>query len=59
VSIRNVGVEHFLVDEKHVAAYPQCRSSRYIWSVHDLDLESMISFSTRVTKFDQTQYNDK
>ena len=32
---------------------------RYMWSIRDLDLESMISFSTRVTRFDQTQYNDK
>ena len=57
----NVGVEHFWVDDKHVVAQSQCRSSRYMWSVHDLDLdlESMISFSTRVIRFDQTQYNDK
>jgi O-antigen ligase len=33
-----VGVEHFWVDGKHVVAYPQYRSSRYMWSVHDLDL---------------------
>ena len=59
VSIPSVGVEHFWVDGKHVAAYPQCRSSTYMWSVRDLDLESMINFSTRVTRFDQTQYNDK
>ena len=26
-----------------------------MWSVRDLDLESMINFSTRVTRFDQTQ----
>jgi hypothetical protein len=26
------------VDGKHVVAYPQYRSSRYMWSVHDLDL---------------------
>jgi hypothetical protein len=30
-----------------------------MWSVRDLDLESMISFSTRITRFDQTQNNDK
>ena len=59
VSIPSVGVEHFWVDGKHVVAYSQCRSSRYMWSVRDLDLESMISFLTRVTRFDQTQYNDK
>ena len=53
------GVEHFWVDGKHVCAYPQCKSKRYMWSVPDLDLESMISFLTRVTRFDQTQYNDK
>ena len=54
VYILSVGVEHFWVDEKHVFAYSQRRSSRYIWSIRDLDLESMISFSTRVTRFDQT-----
>jgi hypothetical protein len=47
------------VDGKHVVVYSQCRSSRYMWSVRDLDLESMINFLTRVTRFDQTQYNDK
>ena len=59
VSIPSIGVEHFWVDGKHVFAYSQCRSSRYMWSVCDLDLGSMISFSTRVTRLDQTQYNDK
>ena len=59
MSIPSVGVEHFWVDEKHVVVYSHCRSSRYMWSIRDLDLESMISFSTRVTRFDQTQYNDK
>ena len=54
VSIPSVGM-----DGKHVFAYSQCRSSRYMWCVHDLDLESMINFSTRVTRFDQTQYNYK
>jgi hypothetical protein len=29
-----------------------------MWSVRDLDLESMIRFSIRVTRFDQTQNND-
>ena len=47
------------MDEKHVVAYSQCRSSRYMWSVRDLNLESMTSFSTRVTRFDQTQYKYK
>ena len=59
MSIPSVGVEHFLVDGKHVVAYPQCRRSKNMWSVRDLDLEIMISFATRVTRFDQTQYNDK
>jgi hypothetical protein len=59
VSISSVGVEPFWVDGKHVFAYSRCRSNQYMWSVHDLDLESMISFSTRVTRFDQTQHNDK
>jgi hypothetical protein len=32
-------------------AYFQCRSIAFIWwSVHDLDLGSMINFSTRVNK---------
>jgi hypothetical protein len=53
VSIPSVGVEYFWVDGKHVA-YSQCRSSRYMWNIRDLDLESMISFSARVTRFDQT-----
>jgi hypothetical protein len=56
-SISSVGVEQFWVDEKHIFAYSQCRSSRYMWSVRDLDLKSMISFSTRVIRFDQTRYN--
>ena len=55
MSIPGVGVELFWVDGKYVVAYSQCRSSRYMWSVRDLDLESMINFSTRVTRFDQTQ----
>ena len=29
-----------------------------MWTVRDLDLESTISFSTRVTRFDQTQHHD-
>jgi hypothetical protein len=59
VSISSIGVEHFYVDGKHVFANSQCRSSRYMCSVRDLDLKSMISFSKRVTRFDQTQHNDK
>jgi hypothetical protein len=43
----SVGVEHFWMDGKHVFTNSQCRSSRYMWSVRDLDLESMINFSTR------------
>jgi hypothetical protein len=31
-------------------AYSQCRSNRYMWSIRDLNLESMINFSTRVNK---------
>jgi hypothetical protein len=40
----------FLVDlsEKHVVAYLQGRSSIFGWSVHDLDLRSMVNLSTRV-----------
>jgi hypothetical protein len=30
-----------------------------MWSVRDLDLGSIINFSTKVTRFDQTQHNDK
>ena len=42
----------YLVEmERHVFAYFQCRSIAYIWwSVHDLDLKSMIEFSTQVNK---------
>ena len=39
VSIPNVGVEHFWVDGEHVFAYSQYTSSRYMWSVLDLDQE--------------------
>jgi hypothetical protein len=59
VSIPNAGVEHFWVDGKHVVAYSLCRSSRYMWTIRDLDFESITSFSTRVTRFDQTQHNGK
>ena len=59
VPIPNARVEHFWVDGNHAFVYSQCRSSIYMWCVCDLDLESMISFSTRVTRFDQTQYNNK
>jgi hypothetical protein len=38
---------------------PNVGAAEYMWSVHDLDLESMINFSTRVTRFDQTQYKYK
>ena len=42
----------YLVEmERHVFAYFQCRSIAYIWwSVRDLDLKSMIKFSTKVNK---------
>jgi hypothetical protein len=30
-----------------------------MWSVRDLDLKSMISFSTGVIRFDQTQHKYK
>ena len=32
VSIPNRGVEHFWLDRKHVVAYPQCGSSKCMWS---------------------------
>jgi hypothetical protein len=35
---------------------PSVGAAEYMWSVRDLDLENMISFSTRVRRFDQTQY---
>jgi len=47
----NVGVEHFWVDlvKCMFCAYSQCRSSAFIWwSVRDLDLASMLNFSTWV-----------
>ena len=42
----------YLVEmERYIFAYFQCRSRAYIWwSVCDLDLRSMINFSTRVNK---------
>jgi hypothetical protein len=43
----HVGVEHFWVDldGRHVFAYSQCRSSRYMWCVCDLDFKSMTILS--------------
>ena len=58
VSIPSVGVEHFWMDKNMFLRTPSIGAAD-IWSVRDLDLESMISFSTMVTRFDQTQYNDK
>ena len=57
----SVGIEHIWVDPngKHVFAYSQYRSRTYMPHVRDLDLGSMINFSTRVTRFDQTQHNNK
>jgi hypothetical protein len=42
----------YLVEmERHVFAYFPCRSIAYIWwSISDLDLKSMIEFSTQVNK---------
>jgi hypothetical protein len=33
---------------------PSVGVAEYVWSVRDLDLGSMISFSTMVTRFDNT-----
>ena len=43
----SVGVEHFLVDldGRHVLCTPQCRSSRYMWYVRDLDFKSITNLS--------------
>jgi hypothetical protein len=43
----SVGVEKFWVDlnRKHVFVYSQCRSSRYMWCVRDLDFKSMANLS--------------
>jgi hypothetical protein len=49
----------FLVYGKHVIAYSNVGAAENMWSVCNLDLESMINFSTRVTRFDQTQYKHK
>ena len=52
----SVGVKHFEVDEKHVFAYFQCRSSTYMWHVRGLDLGSMINLSISVlTKLNTKQ----
>ena len=58
MSIPSVGVKQFWVDRKYVFRTPSVGVAD-IWSVHDLEHESMISFSTRVTRFDQTQFNNK
>ena len=50
LSSPSVRGEHFEVDEKHVFAYFQCRSSTDMQRVHDLDLGSMINLLTRVNK---------
>ena len=50
LSSPSVGVEHFEVNEKHVFAYFQHRSSTYMWRVRDFDLRSMINLSTKVNK---------
>ena len=55
----NVGAEHFEVDEKHVFAYFQYRSSTYMWRVHDLDFGNMINLSTRVNKTRQNSTQSK
>ena len=43
----SVGAEHFLGGSKWKAcfAYSQCRSSRYMWYVHDLNFKSMTNLS--------------
>ena len=50
LSSPSVGAEHLEVDEEHVFAYFQYRSSTYMWRVRDLDLGNMINLSTRVNK---------
>ena len=51
----SVGGKHFEVDEKHVFAYFQCRSSKYMWRVRDLDLGSMINSQQDLTKLNTKQ----
>jgi hypothetical protein len=60
LSIPIVVVEHFWVNlnEKHVFAYFQCRSSTYMSCVRDLDLESMINLSNKGQQ-DLTKLNTK
>ena len=55
----SVGAEHFEVNEKHVFAYFQHRSSTYMWRVRDFDLRSMINLSTRVNKTWQNSTKSK
>jgi hypothetical protein len=59
VSSPSVGVEHFWWMEDMLLHTPSVGVAEYMWSVRDLDLGSMINFSTRVTRFDQTQYKHK
>jgi hypothetical protein len=59
VSSPSVGVKHFWWMENMWLCTPSVGIAENMWSVLDLDLESMINFSTRVTRFDQTQYKYK
>jgi hypothetical protein len=59
VSSPSVGVKHFWWMENMWLCTPSVEIVENMWSVCDLDLESMINFSTRVTRFDQTQYKHK
>lgn len=38
------------MNDRHVIAYFEWRSSTYMWCVYDLDHESMSSFSTKINK---------
>jgi hypothetical protein len=59
VSSPNVGGEHFWWMENMLLHTPSIGAAEYMWSVCDLDLESMINFSIRVTRFDLAQYKYK
>jgi hypothetical protein len=59
VSSSSVGGKHFWWMENMLLHTPSVGAAKYMWSVRDLDLGSMINFSTWLTRFDQTQYKHK
>jgi hypothetical protein len=44
------------MEKKLLLRAPSIGVAEYMWSVRDLNLGSMISSSTQITRFDQIQY---